>query len=158
MSGTKALDVKLVGDLEIVMTRSFDAPLELVWEVHTKAEHLRHWWARGHQMEVSEHDFRPGGKWRFVEHGPEGEEWAFRGEIREIVPMELIVQTFEWEGLPGHISVERLVFEHKDGKTTLTGTSTFANREDRDGMAASGMEVGANESYLALDAYLKTLV
>jgi uncharacterized protein YndB with AHSA1/START domain len=149
-------DVQLVGDLDIVMTRIVDAPLDLVWEVHTKVEHLKHWWARGNKMD-GELDFRPGGKWRFVEHGPEGEEWAFRGEIREIVPQSLIVQTFEWEGLPGHISVERLVFEEKDGKTVLTGTSTFASREDRDGMASSGMEVGAAQSYKALDAYLKTL-
>jgi len=152
----KTLDVQLVGDLEIVITRSFDAPLDLVWEVHTKAEHLKKWWARGHEMDA-ELDFRPGGKWRFVEHGPEGEEWAFRGEIREIVPKSLVVQTFEWEGLPGHISVERLVFEEKDGQTVLTGTSTFASREDRDGMAQSGMEAGVNQSYQALQAHLDTL-
>jgi uncharacterized protein YndB with AHSA1/START domain len=152
----KTMDVQVLGDLEIVMTRAFDAPLDLVWEVHTKAEHLKKWWARGHEMDA-ELDFRPGGKWRFVEHGPDGEEWAFRGEIREIVPRELIEQTFEWEGLPGHISVERLVFAEKDGKTVRTGTSTFANREDRDGMLQSGMETGANESYRALEAYLRTL-
>lgn len=150
------LDVQIVGDLEIVMTRAFDAPLDLVWEVHTKVEHLMKWWGRGHEMD-GELDFRPGGKWRFVEHGDNGESWGFRGEIREIVPRELIVQTFEWEGLPGHISVERLVFEEKDGKTLLTGTSTFANREDRDGMVQSGMETGANESYRALEAYLQSL-
>jgi uncharacterized protein YndB with AHSA1/START domain len=152
----KTMDVQVLGDLEIVMTRAFDAPLDMVWEAHTKVEHLKKWWARGHEMD-GELDFRPGGKWRFVEHGPDGEEWAFRGEIREIVPRELIVQTFEWEGLPGHISVERLVFAEKDGKTVLTGTSTFANREDRDGMLQSGMETGANESYRALEAYLRTL-
>jgi uncharacterized protein YndB with AHSA1/START domain len=151
----KTLDVQIVGDLDIVMTRSFDAPLDLVWEVHTKAEHLRKWWARGNPMD-GELDFRPGGKWRFVEHSPEGD-WAFRGEIREIVPQQLIVQTFEFEGMPGHIAVERLTFEEKDGTTVLTTTSTFANREDRDGMVQSGMEVGANDSYRALDAYLKTL-
>ena len=152
----KTLDVQLVGDLEIVMTRSFDAPLDLVWEAHTQIEHLKKWWARGNRME-GDLDFRPGGKWRFVEYGPDGEAWAFRGEVREIVPKSLIVQTFEWEGLPGHISVERLVFEEKDGKTVLTGTSTFANREDRDGMVQSGMEAGANQSYQALQDYLDTL-
>ncbi|WP_051366791.1 SRPBCC family protein [Hamadaea tsunoensis] len=156
MSGTDTMTVEVQGDTEIVMTRLVDAPLALVWEVHTKAEHLKHWWGRGHEMDA-ELDFRPGGTWRFVEHGPEGERWAFRGEIREIVEHELIVQTFEWEGLPGHISVERLVFSEKDGKTLLTGTSTFANREDRDGMVASGMEGGARESYAALEAYLRTL-
>ncbi|MDI1461555.1 SRPBCC family protein [Catellatospora sp. KI3] len=151
-----SMDVKVQGDLEIVMTRSFDAPLELVWAAHTSAEHLRHWWARGHECDV-DLDFRPGGKWRIVEHGPQGERWAFRGEVREIVPMELIVQTFEWEGLPGHISVERLEFAYRDGRTVLTGTSTFANREDRDGMVASGMEHGARDSYRALENHLKTM-
>jgi len=68
----------------------------------------------------AELDFRPGGTWRFVEHGPEGERWAFRGEIREIVEHELIVQTFEWEGLPGHIVEDTHVFTEEDGRTTLT--------------------------------------
>jgi uncharacterized protein YndB with AHSA1/START domain len=105
----------------------------------------------------AELDFRPGGSWRFVEHGDNGERWGFRGEFREIVPQELIVQTFEFDGMPGHISVERLVFEEKDGKTVLTGYVTFANQEDRDGMVASGMEGGARESYQALEAYLTTM-
>jgi uncharacterized protein YndB with AHSA1/START domain len=153
---SNGLDVQLVGDREITMTRTFDAPLALVWEVHTKAEHLKKWWARGHEMDA-ELDFRPGGKWRFIEHDENGEEYAFRGEIREIVPQQLIVQTFEWEGLPGHISIERLEFSEHDGKTTLVGTSTFANKEDRDGMVTSGMEEGARQSYEALEAYLKTL-
>lgn len=156
MSESNDLDIRVQGDLEIEMTRVVDAPLALVWEVHTKVEHLKRWWARGHEMDA-ELDFRPGGRWRFVEHGPNGERWAFRGEIREIVPYELIVQTFEWEGLPGHIAVERLVFEEKDGKTILTGTSTFATKEDRDGMIESGMEGGARESYRALESYLSTL-
>lgn len=153
---SSGLNVQLQGDRELVMTRVFDAPLALVWEAHSKAEHLKRWWARGHEMDA-ELDFRPGGKWRFVEHGENGEEWAFRGEYREIVPQELIVQTFEWEGLPGHISVERLTFEEKDGKTHLTGVSTFDNQEDRDGMVSSGMETGAAQSYRALDAYLKEM-
>ena len=153
---TENFSVALQGDSELTITRVFDAPLALVWEAHTKVEHLRHWWARGHEMDA-ELDFRPGGSWRFVEHGDNGEEWGFHGEIREIVPQELIVQTFEFEGMPGHVSVERLVFEEKDGKTVLTGTVTFDNQEDRDGMVNSGMETGARQSYLALEAYLKEM-
>ena len=153
---TENFSLELQGDRELTMTRVFDAPLALVWAAHSKVEHLKHWWARGHEMD-GEIDFRPGGKWRFVEHGDNGERWAFRGEFQEIVPEQLIVQTFEFEGMPGHISVERLNFEEKDGKTYLTSTVTFDSEADRDGMVESGMEGGARQSYLALDAYLKEM-
>jgi uncharacterized protein YndB with AHSA1/START domain len=153
---TENFSVTLQGDRELTMTRIFDAPLALVWEAHSKAEHLKRWWARGHEMDA-ELDFRPGGSWRFVEHGDNGEEWGFHGEIREVVPYELIVQTFEYEGMPGHISVERLEFAEKDGRTVLTGRVTFDSQDDRDGMVNSGMEGGARESYEALAAYLKEM-
>ena len=150
-----SITVSTPTDRTIVMSRSFAASREVVYACHTRAEHIRRWWGRGNPLDV-EIDFTVGGKWRFVEHAPDGD-WAFRGEVREIVPKQLIVQTFEFEGMPGHIAVERLTFEEKDGKTVLVTTSTFANKEDRDGMVQSGMEVGANESYQALDAYLKAL-
>jgi uncharacterized protein YndB with AHSA1/START domain len=150
------LQVTTLGDLELEMTRTFDAPLALVWDCHTQAEHIKHWWGRGHNLDV-ELDFRVGGKWRFVEHGEDGQEWAFRGEFREIVPQEVLVWTFEFEGMPGHISVDRLVFTERDGKTTITARSTFDSQSDRDGMVNSGMEQGAEQSYQALDAYLAKL-
>jgi uncharacterized protein YndB with AHSA1/START domain len=143
------------GDREIVMTRAFDAPRDLVFAAHSQAEHLRHWWGRGNEMSI-EIDFRVGGRYRFVEHAPEGDE-AFRGEFREIVPGERIVQTFEWEGLPGHIAVDTLELAEKDGTTFLTVTSVFSTAEDRDGMIASGMETGAKQSFDALEAYLRKL-
>jgi uncharacterized protein YndB with AHSA1/START domain len=70
---------------------------------------------------------------------------------------ERIVWTFEWEGMPGHISVDTLTFEEHDGKTTITGTSVFDTVEDRDGMLQSGMEEGAAETYDRLDEYLEVL-
>jgi len=155
MTESSTFQVTPRGDREIVMTRVFDAARELVYAAHSEAEHLAHWWGRGNKMTI-EIDFRVGGRYRFVEHAPEGDE-AFRGEFREIVPGERIVQTFEWEGLPGHIAVDTLDFEEKDGKTTLTSTSVFSTAEDRDGMIASGMETGARQSYEALDAYLRKL-
>ncbi|MEV0611620.1 SRPBCC family protein [Polymorphospora rubra] len=143
-------------DLEVTMTRTFDAPRELVFAVHTRAEHLKHWWGRGNPLDI-EIDFRVGGRYRYVEHTPDGGSHAFRGEFREIVPNERIVQTFEYEPMAGHILEETLVFEERDGTTVVTGTSRFADKGDRDGMVASGMEAGAAESYAALDRYLKTL-
>jgi len=143
-------------DREIQMTRVFDAPRDLVWEAHTKAEHLKHWWGRGNPLDV-ELDFRVGGKYRYVEHAEDGENYAFRGEFREISPPERLVQTFEFEGMPGHILVETLVFTEEGGKTTIIGTSVFDSVEDRDGMLQSGMAEGAQQSYQALERYLKTM-
>ena len=99
----------------------------------------------------------PGGTWRIVHRGPEGEIPAFRGEFREIVRPERIVWTFEWEGMPGHVSVDTLTLEEQDRKTTLTSTSVFDSVEDRDGMLQSGMEEGAAESWDRLEEYLEVL-
>jgi uncharacterized protein YndB with AHSA1/START domain len=103
-------------------------------------------------------DFRPGGKWRFVERDKQGNEWGFRGEVREVVSPERVVQTFEWEGLPGHISVETMRLEDLGGRTRITVTSVFDSVEDRDGMLQSGMEQGAGESYDRLETYLQSLL
>jgi uncharacterized protein YndB with AHSA1/START domain len=98
-------------------------------------------------------DFREGGGYRFVEHSPDGE-FAFRGEYREIKPFERLVQTFEFEGMPGHVAVETLVFEEHEGKTTITSTTDYGIKEDRDGIVASGMESGAAEAYDQLEENL----
>ena len=150
--------VTLPSDREIVMTRVFDAPRELVFEAHSKCEHLTQWWGpRGHTLPVCELDFRPGGAWRFVSRGTDGGEDAFRGEFREIVAPERIVWTFEYEGMPGHISVDTLTLVEQDGKTTLTATSIFDSVEDRDGMLQSGMEAGATETWDRLAEHLKAM-
>ncbi|MBX6357589.1 MAG: SRPBCC family protein [Micromonosporaceae bacterium] len=150
------LTVSLPSDLEIKMVRVFDAPRALVFEAHTKCEHLKHWWGRGNPLDC-ELDFRPGGTYRFVEHAPDGQQYAFRGEYREIQPPERIVQTFEFEGMPGHVCVETLELTEHDGKTTVTSVIRFDTKEERDGMVSSGMENGARESYEALAAYLAKL-
>jgi uncharacterized protein YndB with AHSA1/START domain len=150
-----SIKVATPSDTEITTSRSFDAPRELVFAAHTQPEHVKHWWGRGNPLDV-EMDFRVGGTWRFVEHA-DGEQYAFRGEYREIVAPERIVQTFEYEGMPGQICVETLVFTETDGRTTVTGTTRFDSRQDRDGMLDSGMEQGAEQSYQALDKYLTSL-
>jgi len=156
---SKSLTVATPSDLEIVMTREFDAPRELVFEAHTKCEHLTNWWGpRKYTLEVCELDFRPGGKYRFVHRGPEGvDEHGFRGEFREIVPPEKIVWTFEWEGMPGHVSVDTVTFEDLGGRTRLTAHSLFDSKEDRDGMLQSGMEEGAGETYDRLAEYVASM-
>ncbi len=153
--GTKhELIVSLKGETEIVMTRVFDAPRQLVFEAHSSCEHVQHWWGQSDSKLSCEMDFRPGGHYRFVQHAEDGSEYAFRGEYRQIEPHELIVQTFEFEGMPGHIAVETLTFEEHGGKTTVTSRTDYGTAEDRAGMIASGMETGAAESYNRLEEYL----
>jgi uncharacterized protein YndB with AHSA1/START domain len=157
-SGSNALTVTTPSDREIVMTRVFDAPRDLVFEAHTSCEHLSHWWGpRKYEVVSCEIDFRPGGEWRIVHRGPDGEEYAFHGEYREIVRPERIVWTFEFEGVPGSVSVETMTLEEHDGKTTFTSTSVFDSVEGRDGMLESGMESGAAETMDRLDEYLEVL-
>jgi uncharacterized protein YndB with AHSA1/START domain len=157
-SGSNALKVTTPSDREIVMTRVFDAPRDLVFEAHSSCEHMSRWWGpRKYEVVSCEIDFRPGGKWRIVHRDPDGEEFGFHGEYREIVRPERIVWTFEFEGMPGHVSVETLTLEEHDGKTTFTGTSVFDSVEERDGMLESGMESGAAETMDRLDEYLEVL-
>jgi uncharacterized protein YndB with AHSA1/START domain len=153
-----ALTVTTPSDLEIVLTREFDAPRALVFEALSKPEHLRNWRGQASStLALYEMDFRPGGKWRCIERDKDGQEFAFRGEVREINQPERIVQTFEWEGMPGHVSVETAEFEDLGDRTKVVTTSLFHTPEERDGMLASGMEGGMNETYARLDALLARL-
>ncbi len=157
-ASSHTLSVTTSSDLEIVMTRTFDAPRELVFEAMTKPEHMKEWWGpRGFTLPVCEIDLRPGGVYRFVSTDAEGNEYAFRGEYREIVPPEKIVWTFEFEGMPGNVSVDTMTLTEEDGKTTITSTSLFDDVEQRDGMLASGMETGAAETYDRLAELLEKL-
>jgi uncharacterized protein YndB with AHSA1/START domain len=155
------LTVTTPSDREIVMTRNFDAPRDLVFEAHTSCEHMKNWWGpRRYEIASCEIDFRPGGKWRIAHRAAEGgqeDPIVFFGEYREIVRPERIAWTFGWEGMPGKVSVDTLTLEEHEGKTTATAVSRFDTVEDRDGMLRSGMESGAAETYDRLDEYLETL-
>ncbi len=160
MEGTtrNRLTVTQLSDRELLLTRVFDAPRDLVFEAHTSCEHMSHWWGpRKYELSFCDLDFRPGGAWRMVQRGPDGTEHGFRGEFREIVPPERLVWTFEYEGAPGHVSVDTLTLEEHDGKTTLTAHSVFTTPEELTAMAQSGMEEGAAETYDRLDDYLEEL-
>ena len=133
---------------EIVSERVFNAPRDRVFAAYTDPELIPQWWGpRDMTTIVDEMDVRPGGAWRFVSHDCNGKEQGFRGRYREVTPPERLVQTFEWEGLPGHVLVDTVTFEDLGGRTKVTTTSLFHTSEERDGMLASGMERGLRESH-----------
>ena len=144
-------------DREIRMERIFNAPRERVWKAMTTPELLAQWWGRGNKLVIEKYEPVRGGHWRFVEHSAQGVH-GFEGRFREVTPIEKVVQTFEWDGMPGHVIIETMTLEDLgDGRTRLVNLSLFHTSEERDGMLHSGMESGANESYVALDRVLDTL-
>jgi uncharacterized protein YndB with AHSA1/START domain len=153
-----ALTVTTPTDREIHTERVFDAPRDHVFAVYSDPELIPEWWGpRDGTTTVDRMDVRVGGQWRFVIRGADGSETAFRGTYREVSPPERIVQTFEWEGMPGHVCVETATFEELGDRTKVTTTSLFHTTGERDGMLASGMERGMNETYARLDELLARL-
>jgi uncharacterized protein YndB with AHSA1/START domain len=145
-------------DREIHIEREFNAPRDKVFAAYTDPELIPEWWGpRSTTTIVDRMEVKPGGSWRFVARDSDGSETAFRGEYREVTAPERIVQTFEWEGMPGHVSVETAVFEDLGEQTRVTTTSIFHTTEERDGMLGSGMEGGMNETYERLDELLARL-
>jgi uncharacterized protein YndB with AHSA1/START domain len=143
---------------EIRVERVFDAPRDRVFAVYTDPELIPEWWGPHDTTTVVDRmDVRAGGGWRFVVRSSDGTETGFRGTYREVTPPERIVQTFEWEGMPGHVSVETATLEDLGDRTKVTTTSIFHTTEERDGMLASGMEGGMNETYARLDELLARL-
>ncbi len=144
-------------DREFRLERIFNAPREKVWRAITEPELLKQWWGRGNPLVIERYEFERGGHWRFVEHSDHGVH-GFEGRFREIVPIERMALTFEWDGMPGYVVVNTLTLEElPNHRTKLAGTSLFHTTAERDGMMNSGMEGGANQSYEALDRVLATL-
>ena len=140
---------------EIHIERVFDAPRDRVFAAHTDPELIPQWWGpRRTTTVVEELDARTGGAWRFLMRDEDGSEIVFRGIFREVTPPERIVQTFEWDGMPGYVSVETANFEDLGDRTRIVSTSIFHTPEERDGMIESGMETGMNETFARLDELL----
>jgi uncharacterized protein YndB with AHSA1/START domain len=144
-------------DREIRIERIFDAPRDRVWRALSDPKLIAQWWGRGNKLVIEKFELEKGGHWRFVEHSPQGVH-GFEGRFREVSPPGRVVQTFEWDGMPGYVVIETLELEDLgDGRTKLVNVSLFHTSEERDGMLESGMEEGLNESYAALDRVLASL-
>jgi len=158
---TNKATVTLPSDTEILITREFDAPRRLVYRAWTTPELVRRWWS-GHrgEMKVVEIDLRVGGRWRYVMVANGGFEVAFHGEYREIVPEERIVHTevFEMPGAPeGEPAINEVTFSEGDGRTTLSLLSRTPNRQLRDAIMDSGMELGMQEQLDLLEELARSL-
>jgi uncharacterized protein YndB with AHSA1/START domain len=147
MRNTGTLKVATPTDREIVLTRVFDAPRNLIYDAWTKPELLKRWFGpRGWSLVVCEVNLKVGGRWRFVLRGPDGKEMGMGGVYRELVPPERDVHTESFDDFPGESLVTGVLAEH-GGKTTMTGTILYPSREVRDAVLKSGMEHGAAECY-----------
>ncbi|MCA9876311.1 MAG: SRPBCC family protein [Thermomicrobiales bacterium] len=147
MSTTLSPTNSRLSDTEYVMERTFAAPPERVFEAYTTPSLLAQWWGqRQNSTTVLELDARPGGHWRFIQRDPAGVAYEFFGEYLEVSPARL-VNTFEFAGFPGHVVTDAVTFQPEGAGTRVVATSTFASKEDLDGMLASGMESGATESW-----------
>ena len=141
-------------DREIRIERIFNASRDRVWKAMTDPELVAEWWGRGNKLVIEKLEVKRGGHWRFVEHSAEGVH-GFEGRFREVTPPERVVQTFEWDGMPGYVIVNTMTLQDLgDGRTKMVTTSLFHTTEERDGFLQSGMEGGMNQSYEALDRVL----
>ncbi len=143
------------GRQEIIITRLFDVPREKLFRAMNDPKLLPEWWGpRDLTTTVDKMEVKPGGSWRFVQQGASGEQHAFHGVYHAITAPESVVMTFEYEGEPGHVSLQTITLENVDGKTLLREHTVFQSVADRDGMAQAGMEVGINDSMERLEELL----
>ncbi len=135
--------------------REFDAPVSAVFRAHTDPERVKQWLGpRGYEMTIQDWQATDGGRWSYV-HNDGQADYAFRGTFHTVRENEVIVQTFEFLGVPDIVSVESVRFEDLgDGRTRIVGHSVYPALEARDGMIASNMEHGMTEGYERLDDLL----
>jgi uncharacterized protein YndB with AHSA1/START domain len=159
MNTQKSTDATIVaepGSHQITITRDFAATPDKVWRAFTDPELLAQWMGPDRLTTTIEaNEVRNGGRWRMVHTDEDGNEFAFRGVYHGEPSADLSMRTFEWEGLPGHVSFEWMRIEDLgDGRSRVHSDTVFMSVEDRDGMIESGMDVGVNEGYARLDQIL----
>ena len=143
------------GVQELFITREFDAPRALVFKAHTDPALYVQWLGpRGYEIILETLEPVSGGKYQYIHKDQEGNKYGFHGSFHVMTP-ERMVQTFEFDGYPGHVSMDSMTLEKlPGGRTKITIQSIFQSVEDRDGMVQSGMERGVREGYERLDEVL----
>lgn len=160
MTMTRPLEIATPSDREVVITRDFDAPRDLVFDCHTKPDLVRRWLLGppGWTMPVCDIDLRVGGRYRYVWRGPNGEDMGMGGVFREIVRPERIVtnELFD-EDWTGGETLVTTVFTEQGGRTRSTVTVLYASNQAREGALATGMADGMESSYQHLDELLAAM-
>jgi uncharacterized protein YndB with AHSA1/START domain len=153
--------VTLPTDEQILITRDFDAPKELVYKAWTTPELVRRWWhANRGEMTAAEIDLRVGGSWRYAMVTADGFEVAFHGEYREIVPNERLVSTEVYEGIPdaeAHAALDTMTLTEVDGRTRVEILVEHKSKADRDAHIESGMEAGLQDALALLEQVASSL-
>ena len=131
----------------IEVIREFDATPAQLFKVQTDPDLVSQWLGpRNLEMVVEEYDVRPGGRYRYIHRDADGAEYAFRGVFHTVEQDALVIQTFEWEGAPGEVCLERATFEKTDAGVRLHTRSVFPSVEARDAAVQNGMEYGIRDS------------
>jgi uncharacterized protein YndB with AHSA1/START domain len=149
------------GKQEVVITREFDAPRELVFKAFKDPKLCVQWFGpRRLTTTLEKFEPRNGGSYRFIQKDQEGNEFAFHGVYHEVLEPSLVIDTFEFEGLPekGHVNLRTWRFEEMPGgKTKLTIQTIYHSVADRDGYLQNGLEEGTNEAFDLLDELLEKM-
>jgi uncharacterized protein YndB with AHSA1/START domain len=143
---------------QVIIEREFDAPRHLVFRAFTEPELILQWFGpRDLTMTIDEYDVRDGGRWRYISTDADGNEYGFHGLFHGTPSPDGTVQTFEFEGMPGHVTLDTMTLVERDGRTLVRTVSSFQSIEDRDGMVASGMEHGVHDSHERLTELLSQM-
>lgn len=147
------------GKQEIVLTRIFDAPRELVFRTYTDPATISEWWGPSSMTTtVDRMEVQKGGVWRYVQRESNGTEHAHNGVYHEVVAPERLVNTYEYEGFPGAVGLVTTTFEElPGGGTKLTEVTLYPSVEAREGVLQSGMTEGARELFDRLEAFMAKL-
>ena len=142
----------------IDISREFEAPRDLVFRAFTEPDLLVQWLGPGkYEMVIDTYEVRAGGSWRYIHRDGDGNEYGFHGVFHGDPSPDGFVQTFEFEGAPGHVSLDKLVLEERDGKTIVHTHSVYQSLEARNAMVEGGMAEGMNEGFNRLDTLLDRL-
>lgn len=155
---TTTHETEIIADPDVPLvriTREFNAPPEKVFRAHVEPDLVVQWLGpRGLDMTIDHYECKTGGSYRYIHTDADGE-YAFYGSFHEVRPLEVIVQTFTYEGFPDSVTLERMQLEDLgNGRTRLVVQSLCDSFESRDAMIASGMETGITEGYERLDELL----
>ena len=144
------------GEATIIITRTVDAPRELVWKAWTDPKHIAHWWGpNGFTNTVHSMAVKPGGEWRYIMHGPDGTDFPTRVVYREVVKPERLVYDLSGEGEGDrHTFRATVTFAEREGKTQIRMASQFPSLAARDAVLKFGAVEGGEQTLDRLAAYL----